>query len=536
VADAPSTSPEPQSPPTPPTPPTPEEPPGVIPPGSLPPFVTPQLPQASVDVSLPAPPTRTVRVASGDAVALQRAIDGAIAGDEIVLPAGSVYTGSFQLANRADAGTVVIRSESVPVAFGTRITPSAAGSLATLRTTNVFPALKTAPGAHGWRVIGITIQLTDGAEDNYGIVTLGSGTETAMALFPRDIVIDRVVISGTTNSFTSRCLSLNGIRLAVVNSWLAECHARGRDSQAILGWTGTGPFLIENNYLEGAGQAIMFGGGDPRVAGVIPSDITIRRNYLFKPLSWANGRWTVKAAFELKNAERVLFEGNVIENHWSDAQTGFAILISAASQENIALWSTVRDLTVRRNAIRNATSGMNISSRFTLTIPASRRFLFVDNSFENVGRDPIVGSSGRFMQLLGDTEDMTIVQNTFFGINAANGVLLDGLPSARLVLSHNALAATQYGIFGTGSGEGTLSLARYAPGSVVRGNALTGHVAARYPAGNTFPATMTLADFVAPAAGNYSLRAAVPYSSVGGVRTGVDGAAVLAAIAGVTAR
>ena len=30
-----------------------------------------------------------------------------------------------------------------------------------------------------------------------------------------------------------------------------------------MGWNGPGPFLIENNYLEAAGENIMFGGNDP---------------------------------------------------------------------------------------------------------------------------------------------------------------------------------------------------------------------------------------------------------------------------------
>ena len=43
----------------------------------------------------------------------------------------------------------------------------------------------------------------------------------------------------------------------------------------------------------------------------MPSDIEIRRNYVFKPLSWKVGdptyagkHWTVKNLLELKNAKR----------------------------------------------------------------------------------------------------------------------------------------------------------------------------------------------------------------------------------------
>ena len=45
------------------------------------------------------------------------------------------------------------------------------------------------------------------------------------------------------------------------------------------------PFKIVNNYLEGAGENVMFGGADPRIKNLVPSDIEIRRNHFFKLLS-----------------------------------------------------------------------------------------------------------------------------------------------------------------------------------------------------------------------------------------------------------
>jgi hypothetical protein len=53
----------------------------------------------------------------------------------------------------------------------------------------------------------------------------------------------------------------------------------------------------------------MFGGGDPAIPNLVPSDIEIRRNYFSKPLSWRVGdpsytgvTWLVKNLLELKNA------------------------------------------------------------------------------------------------------------------------------------------------------------------------------------------------------------------------------------------
>ena len=339
---------------------------------------------------------------------------------------------------------------------------------------------------------------------------------------------------------TSRCVSLNGLTLAVIDSWLADCHAKGRDAQAVAAWTGTGPLLVENNHLEGSGQGVLLGGADPLISGVTPRDITIRRNHFFKPLDWGGGRWSVKAAFEVKDAERVLFEGNIVENHWADAQNGFAILLQAGSQDNKAPWSAVRDVTIQLNAIRNSRSGINILSRYITAgfapIDPSRRILLRDNSFESVGTDPQTGQPGRFVQLLGDMEDVSLLQNTFYGTGASNAVIFDGAPTVRLALANNVFASATYGIIGTGAAEGSGTLAQFAPGSSVTGNVLTGAPKALYPAGNVFPTTLTLADLVSAGTGDYSLRTGLAFAILNGARVGVNGASVTTAVAGVNVR
>ena len=70
------------------------------------------------------------------------------------------------------------------------------------------------------------------------------------------------------------------------DSHISDCKAVGQDAQAIVGWNGPGPYWIENNYLEGAGDNFMLGGADPAIPGLIPTDVTFRRNYVSKPVSW----------------------------------------------------------------------------------------------------------------------------------------------------------------------------------------------------------------------------------------------------------
>src|SRR5438105_4308476 len=79
----------------------------------------------------------------------------------------------------------------------------------------------------------------------------------------------------------------------------------------------------------------------------------MRGNYFFKPLAWKNGGWAVKNLLELKNAQRVLVDGNVFENNWTDGQPGNGILATVRNQGDTAPQSTVANYTFQYNVIKN---------------------------------------------------------------------------------------------------------------------------------------------------------------------------------------
>ena len=508
----------------------------VDPSGTIPPFNRPMLPAATVDVTVPAVTGRSIRVPAGDVGALQDALNAAVGGDEIVLPNSAEFVGSVTLPKHSGSATVTLRSETVPAA-GVRVTPASSGGFARIITTDTRPAILTASGAHNWRVIAISAVLRNTTETNYGIVRIGEGNESSMSDFVSDIVLDRIFVSAGPQGSTRRCVGLNGNGLAVIDSWLAECHSHGFDSQAIAGWTGMGPFLISNNHLEASTEVVVFGGGDPKVANVTPSDITIRGNHLYRPMAWANSGWLIKNLFELKHAKRLLFEGNILENNWIDGQVGFAIVFQALSQDGNAPWSTIQDITVRNNIIRNSTSGINVLSRVTIAgvtpNEPSRRILFANNLLLNVGHDPLTNANGRLVQLIGDLEDMTLERNTFVGTGGTDAIMLDGAPqpTKRLTVVNNVFPATLYGFMGARLGEGLSAMSAYAPGGVAEGNVFTGRASTAYPAGNSFPATLSLSDFVSSGGGDYTLRATLSFSAHGGALVGVDGQALLRATA-----
>src|SRR5262245_50773102 len=276
---------------------------------------SPALPSATVDTTY-AQPSNVVNVASGSS--LQTAINNATLGTTLVLQAGATY-GAVNLPNKSGSGWIYIISNGTLPAQGNRVTPAQAAQLPKI-TVSASAAISTAAGAHHYRFVGIEISVTGTFQS--AVVDLSNGGPSTQ---PHHIIIDRCYIHGTASGTHRRGVSLHGAHLAIIDSYVADFHEAGADSQAIVSWNGTGPLKIQNNYASAAGENILFGGADPE-GSIGPSDIELRGNYLFKPLSWKGSAWTIKNLLEFKNARRVLAEGNVLENNWEAAQNGFSIL------------------------------------------------------------------------------------------------------------------------------------------------------------------------------------------------------------------
>ena len=219
----------------------------------------------------------------------------------------------LRLPNKSGTGWIVVRTSapdsSLPSA-GTRITPASAPGLPKVVSPNSGAAIATEDGAHHhYRLIGIEITAGASVSSSSGLVQLGNGAQTTLAEVPHDIVLDRVYIHGHKTVRLRRNVALNSAATAIIDSHLSDAHDPVYDAQAIAGWNGPGPFKILNNYLEGSGENMMFGGADPTMPNLVPSDIEIRRNHFSKPLSWRVGdpshagtHWAVKNLLELKNA------------------------------------------------------------------------------------------------------------------------------------------------------------------------------------------------------------------------------------------
>jgi hypothetical protein len=224
--------------------------------------------------------------AGGD---LQSAITAARPGDTIVLAPGATYIGNFRLPAHGGTSYITIRSaapNSALPAAGQRMAPSFAPQLPKLISPNNAPALRTVIGAAYWRIM--LIELSASTDFTGVALALGDGSTSQSSLpqVAHHLEVDRVYIHGHAAHGLRRGVALNSAHTTVINSHISDIKAITVESQAIGGWNGPGPYRIENNYLESAGEVIMFGGDDPKIAGLVPSDITIRGNTLTRPVSW----------------------------------------------------------------------------------------------------------------------------------------------------------------------------------------------------------------------------------------------------------
>jgi hypothetical protein len=471
------------------------------------------------------PPGNTVIdvPAGGD---LQQALNAAQPGNTIRLASGATYIGNFALPAKGgiDYITITTGGVSLPGA-GTRIDPSYRSQLATVKSPNGFAALGTTNGASYYKIVGVSFDANiDGTGD---VITLGDATNTSLSQVAHHIEIDRVLITGDATLGQKRGIAVNAANVTIMNSDIRDIKAVGQDSQAIAGWNGPGPITIRNNYLQAAGENIMFGGAGTNIANLVPSDITVEDNYLAKNTAWRGSSWTVKNLFELKSARRVLVRHNTMEYNWSAAQPGYAIVLTPRNTGGQNPWSVVEDVEISGNTIRHSAAAINILGHDDTQITGqTARILITNNLFYDISSTNW-GGAGTFAQIGGEPRDITFDHNTiwhqgnlvtFYAGTYYNssGTKVTAGPMSGFVFTNNLAKHNAYGIFGSGQAYGTGTLNYYAPGYVVRRNVLAGGPASRYPADNFFPTVADFtATFVSQPGNDYHLVTASPYIAAG---------------------
>ncbi len=576
----------------------------------------PELPRTYINSSVSTAPVtgQTINVpAGGD---FQAALNSANYGDQIVLQAGATYTGNFTLPYKASGtGWITIRSSNMAglPAEGTRVSPANASAMPKIITPATEPILSTAKvaaiagstvpaGVHNYRFMGIEFGVAAGVSQNYGLIEIGRGpkdydangqyvvpNQQEVNQLPYNIVFDRVYVHGNNTGNLSHGFALNGAATAIVDSYVANIHGDGYDTQAIFGFNGTGPYKIANNYLEGAGENILFGGSDAAKAILTPSDIEIRNNYVTKPLSWKPTSfyddpnrgtvttcsygpcWTVKNLFELKNAKRVQVEGNIFQNNWVQGQDGTAILITVRNQDCTAPWSTVTDVTFSKNKVAGANNGFTVLAYDNEVEPndpygkcaghpsyqwgsaGTYRVALTNNLFTDIGGPAWGTQGGTAIRLLsgsikGGPESVTIDHNTM--VQTWTYLVADGYVSGayeakqNAKITNNIFAHNGYALYGSNSITPGPTLTNYFPGIdfqknvMAPGNAAVQGVTAssygNFQTGNYFPTTTDWSTSGFADLTSYALKAGI-YKNAGtdGKDLGADINALNTVLSGV---
>jgi len=558
-----------------------------------------QLPQVYIQSSLantPSPGTVTLVPAGAS---LQAAVNSANCGDTIELTAGATFTGVITLPAKAcdDLHWITIRTSAPDSSLppeGSRMTPCYAGvsslpgrpsfncaspkrALATVmyaQTAGSGP-FKLAAGATHYRLLGLEITRAPGTGSIGPLVSVPSGRAD-------HLILDRVWLHGSPQDETQNGINLNGLTYAaVINSYLDDFHCTSMtgactDAHAVSGGTsGTqdGPFQINGNFLEASTEAVMFGGG---WATTTPGDIEIRHNHFFKPLSWMPGQpgfvtgkggnaFTVKNHLELKNAQRVLIEGNIFENVWGGfSQNGYSILLTPKNQaagatSNLCPICQTTDVTIRYNTLSHAGAGISmadIPSDNGGIAQAGERYSIHDVTLDDINAG-LYNGSGTLFQVMNAWP--TNVLNSI-SINHVTGF---PDPSSRIiglgntvtfpamynfVLKNSIIGQARYPIWSTG---GLTNCARpdvplpslnacFPKGYTFSSNAIIAspNPPTSWPSGNYFPSSASavqITNFSNGKGGDYALLSSSPYKNAGtdGKDLGADMSAIQSAIAGV---
>jgi hypothetical protein len=341
---------------------------------------------------------------------------------------------------------------------------------------------------------------------------------------PHDLIIDRCYIHGDPTNGQKRGIALNSASTTITGSYISDIKSWREDAQAIAGWNGPGPFTITNNYLEGSGENVMFGGADPAIANLVPSDITIQGNYISKPTAWMSQSWTVKNLIELKNAQRVTIDSNLIENNWMAGQQGYSIVLTPRNQDGTAPWTVVQQVQFTNNIVRHVAAGFNIlGSDYLNPSQLTNAITIRGNLFYDLSS--AWGGNAWFVLLQGGA-NITIDHNTVFS-DGTSDLYMGDPPTTGVVFTNNIVPDNLWAVMAGGQAPGNSSIAAYLPGSTFAGNVFIGGNSSQYPANNYYPPDQATVQFNP----DDSLSASSPYISAA-----TDGTAVGANVPSLLAK
>jgi hypothetical protein len=352
------------------------------------------------------------------------------------------------------------------------------------------PALYVPPRERG---IAIEVGTMTSAGDQ-AVLQIGTSDSTQTTL--DDVPADITVTGTTIPTFRGK----RGFYINGKNVLLKQCVARdvwdpaGRDSQGILIFNTPGPVTVSGGLFEAGSENIMVGGDVTAIHDVQPADLLFEDVTLSRPLGWKTDgiKRKVKNLFELKAGVRVALRRAVLSGCWTDAQTGWAIMLTPRNGKAIT------DVMMENITIRDAGGGINLLGYDNTEFgPQARNFSFL--GFDAICQGGDFGA-GRFAQWEAAPDNIVIQNCVYSGpgttIYANEGkVWTDPTHSTTSGISHGVHVLTN-----------DMTLNDYA--IMLLGNAYARNWKAAWPDG-----TIENNAFTAPSANVSTLKANLPKSN-----------------------
>jgi len=400
-------------------------------------------------------PMKTVCASGCDYATIQAAVNAAACGWTIKIkstttgtPTGTQLTYQGRVTIPATACTsanwIIVETDQVSglPAQGTRISPGWVG-ISSLpgrpsynqpaspgvylpklinSNTNQQTLVCTAGMSH-WRFIGLEI-------------TTGGGTQVQNAIVQcmrtDHVFWDRMLVhGGNSPNWQNKDTISQGINTAgstyaaIINSYIGDIHCRTNvcaDSYAIDPGGSTaftnGPIKIVNNFEEAAGESCGLSGGGgqgPTGTTIAVTDWEHRRVHCFKPTFWKTNdptyfgqSFSIKNAFEMKNTNRALIEGNIFDGAWSGQSDQPGTLVTLGSKNQASIYSGVASssgttLTWKSGAVFRSTivsSFCAVPLHCRVTYNGVKGYLaqtFIDNHHITVSPAPPTTASAGFI-------------------------------------------------------------------------------------------------------------------------------------------
>jgi hypothetical protein len=400
-----------------------------------------------------------------DASTLQATLDK---GGVVHLVGGTIYPGSFTLG-----------SNTTLLCHGASLTGSATA-----------PTLSGGVGVQHVIVDGCTV--TSAGYDQSAIrFGRNDSTQTARAQAPAHIWLRHISIPTYRGK---HAIEVNAADFSLTGSSVLDAYdlpTSSRDSQAV--WVANAPCapcVIDGNELSAGSENIMVGGDTMKIVNpdgtlLVPTDIRLTNNHVFKPLSWQTDgvNRAVKNLIELKNGTKVLMAGNTLDGSWKAGQDGYCFVVTPRNKGDI------HDVLIEHNTCTHAGGGINIMgvndstwtpSPVSGVVVRLNRFSIDSKTYGGRGILALLTNAPHDA-----TFDSNIVSNTGDQIvyldKPGSHLLVDGvtrepnLPMAVLTITNNYAIAGAYGIIIGGANRDTpLVTAGIVDQLTVTGNTVAG--------------------------------------------------------------